>query len=171
MSWEIGYDEKWKRDIGYGVPSVCDYPGCDKKIDRGLAHVCGGEPYGGEHGCGLFFCPDHRDLCVDEGVQMCERCAAGEEPFEPTPDTMEWMQHKLTDESWAEWREENPTAVVALKVDFIYSQYRETYASGMEGTGMSDEEKQANMDSNFLAGVRAGMEVMAEVVSADGEDD
>lgn len=21
MSWSIGYDEKWQRDIGYGVPA------------------------------------------------------------------------------------------------------------------------------------------------------
>ena len=28
MGWSIGYDEKWQRDIGYGVPAICDYPGC-----------------------------------------------------------------------------------------------------------------------------------------------
>jgi hypothetical protein len=48
MGWSIGYDSKWKRDIGYGVPAPCDLPGCDKEIDRGLAFVCGTEPYGGE---------------------------------------------------------------------------------------------------------------------------
>jgi hypothetical protein len=26
------------------------------------------------------------------------------EPFEPKPDTPEWINHKLTDESWAKWR-------------------------------------------------------------------
>jgi hypothetical protein len=46
MSWAIGYDGRWKRDIGYGVPAYCDHPGCNEEIDRGLAHVCGGEPYG-----------------------------------------------------------------------------------------------------------------------------
>lgn len=59
MGWSIGYDSKWKRDIGYGVPASCDYPGCDAEIDRGLSYVCGGEPYGGEVGCGLYFCAAH----------------------------------------------------------------------------------------------------------------
>lgn len=54
MSWAIGYDENWKRDVGYGVPAICDHPGCNEKIDRGLAFVCGGEPMGGEKGCGLL---------------------------------------------------------------------------------------------------------------------
>jgi hypothetical protein len=44
MGWSIGYDENWKRDIGYGVPAVCDHPKCNKIINRGLSYVCGGEP-------------------------------------------------------------------------------------------------------------------------------
>lgn len=28
-------------------------------------------------------------------------------PFDPKPDTEEWIHHKMTDESWAEWRKEN----------------------------------------------------------------
>jgi hypothetical protein len=55
MGWSIGYDSKWQRDIGYGVPGVCDDPACAEKIDRGLSYVCGGEPYGGDEGCGLYF--------------------------------------------------------------------------------------------------------------------
>lgn len=27
MGWSIGYDDKWFRDIGYGVPAYCDHPG------------------------------------------------------------------------------------------------------------------------------------------------
>lgn len=56
MGWSLGYDDNWKRDIGYGVPSTCDHPSCNEEINRGLAHVCGGQPPGGEFGCGLFFC-------------------------------------------------------------------------------------------------------------------
>jgi hypothetical protein len=56
MSWAVGFDSNWKRDIGYGVPATCDRPGCGTGIDRGLAYVCGGQPYGGEEGCGLYFC-------------------------------------------------------------------------------------------------------------------
>ncbi len=103
MSWSIGYDEKWKRDIGYGVPSVCDHPGCGVAIDRGLSYVCGGEPYGGEDGCGLYFCSNH--LYIMNRVQQCECCVHGsDETFTPTSDTPEWIHHKATDPSWAEWR-------------------------------------------------------------------
>ena len=109
MGWSIGYDENWKRDVGYGVPCVCDHPGCNRRIDRGLAYVCGGEPYGGDDGCGLFFCEKHG------GGMQCERCLAGGEPFEPKPDVRRWVRHKLTHESWAQWRRENPEEVAALR--------------------------------------------------------
>lgn len=112
MAWSIGYDTQWNRDIGYGVPAFCDYPCCRAEIDRGLSHVCGGEPYGGEQGCGLYFCGKH---LVNGGVcQMCERCDEAKEPFNPTPDHPEWIAHKLTDESWKEWRELHPKAVETM---------------------------------------------------------
>jgi hypothetical protein len=41
---------------------------------------------------------------------LCERCANQADPFDPTPDTPEWMRHQLTDESWARWREDNAEA-------------------------------------------------------------
>ncbi|MBO0813536.1 MAG: hypothetical protein J2P30_00045 [Actinobacteria bacterium] len=107
MGWQVGYDSNWNRDIGYGVPATCDQPGCGEKIDRGLAYVCGGEPYGGENGCGLYFCGEH---LAGEG-QQCERCLNQEPPFSPTPDTAEWLNWKLTDESWEQWRAENPAEV------------------------------------------------------------
>jgi len=101
VGWSIGFDQRWRRDVGYGVPATCDYPGCERSIDRGLAFVCGGRPYGGAFGCGLFFCSDHQfgvefplgDLTPSEvepdGLvsvdddgnpviyvgQVCERCA------------------------------------------------------------------------------------------------
>lgn len=114
MSWAVGYDSKWKRDIGYGVPSICDHPECGEAIDRGLAYVCGGEPYSGEEGCGLFFCGWHMQLGARR--QQCERCTEEEPPFEPTPDTREWMEWKLADESWGRWRDENPAEVEAIRV-------------------------------------------------------
>jgi hypothetical protein len=112
MGWAVGYDEHWRRDVGYGVPALCDHPGCGAHIDRGLSYVCGGQPYGGEHGCGLFFCARHRHL-AEEG-ELCIRCFDGEDPFEPTPDVLEWSQHKLTDESWREWRALHPEEVAKL---------------------------------------------------------
>jgi len=111
MSWSIGYDKTWKRDIGYGVPAWCDHPGCMVEIDRGLSYVCGGEPYGGEHGCGLYFCGEHQDFGKH---QLCERCASQQDSFEKKPDHPNWIKHKLTDPSWKAWRLENPEACAAL---------------------------------------------------------
>ena len=106
MGWAVGNDGG--RDIGYGVPAICDHPGCGAAIDRGLGHVCGyGEPYGGDFGCGRYFCAKHG------GGQLCVQCRAGEAPFDPTPDTAEWVRHKLTDDSWAAWRAANPEWVAA----------------------------------------------------------
>lgn len=116
MGWSIGYDNQRKRDIGYGVPATCDQPGCGREIDRGLSYVCGSEPLGGESGCGLYFCAEH--LRYDHGAShtlLCERCLASQEPFTPTPDTAEWNRHKLTDPSWAEWREKFPDEVERLQ--------------------------------------------------------
>jgi hypothetical protein len=45
----------------------------------------------------------------------CVRCNAFEEPFPPKPDHLKWIQHKLTDESWEEWRKENPEEVKKLE--------------------------------------------------------
>lgn len=113
MGWSIGYDNNWKRDIGYGVPAICDHPGCGAEIDRGLGYVCcDHQPQGGERGCGLYFCPDHQHM-TEKHHQLCSRCLRGNDPFEPTPDTQEWINHKLTHESWAEWREQNPEWVAA----------------------------------------------------------
>lgn len=119
MGWSIGYDTNWHRDIGYGVPATCDHPGCGAAIDRGLAHVCGGEPYGGDHGCGLYFCGAHLWVGLRK-PQACERCRDAKEgddvkPFDPTPDTPRWMRHKLRHHSWATWRAENPSEVAAIK--------------------------------------------------------
>ena len=118
MGWSIGYDSNWQRDIGYGVPAVCDRPGCGEAIDRGLSHVCGDEPRGGEKGCGLYFCERHlsgsRKL-DDRYVRVCGRCDKNRPPYDPTPDTREWVEWKLTDGSWGQWRDENPGQVEAMK--------------------------------------------------------
>lgn len=114
MSWSVGYDERWKRDIGYGVPCKCDHPGCDNEIDRGLGYVCADQqPYGGDRGCGLYFCPDHQHM-TEKHHQLCSRCLRGNKPFTPKPDVAEWMRHKLTCETWQQWRDENPEEVKRL---------------------------------------------------------
>jgi hypothetical protein len=119
MGWAVGFDSNWGRDIGYGVPTICDQPECDIEIDRGLGWVCGGEPYGGEHGCGLFFCWEHGHLTyterADDHPPLCERCVKGEKPFTPKPDVAEWVNWKLTDPSWQQWRDENPEEVEKMR--------------------------------------------------------
>jgi hypothetical protein len=116
MGWSIGFDERWKRDIGYGVPAVCDHPDCTEEIDRGLSFVCGDEPYGGDRGCGLYFCSKHQVGSVRGGSQLCERCYPRvRKSFTPKPDVREWIEHKLTDKSWARWRKESRKEVAELK--------------------------------------------------------
>lgn len=120
MGWSIGYDDNWKRDIGYGVPATCDHPECNARIDRGLAYVCAHqEPYGGEEGCGLYFCHAH----LVGG--MCERCASKTDdgpyvaPFAAKPDHPDWIEWKLTDPSWKRWRAENPGTVEKMKASLV----------------------------------------------------
>lgn len=115
MGWAVGYDIQWKRDVGYGVPAICDHPKCNEEIDRGLAYVCGGEPYGGDFGCGLHFCGSHlwhrHPRGEDRIYQNCHRCMTYKLPYNPKPDVQEWIAHKLTDPTWAEWRDEHPEFV------------------------------------------------------------
>jgi hypothetical protein len=110
MGWSIGYDSRWRRDIGYGVPAECDHPKCREEIDRGLSCVCGGDPYGGEHGCGLYFCGKHLSYHDFRGgvcKPVCPACDSYRKPYKPKPDVKEWTDHKATDPSWEEWRRKN----------------------------------------------------------------
>lgn len=109
MGWSIGYDSKWKRDIGYGVPAYCDHPGCLAEIDRGLSYVCADKhPYGGE-GCGRYYCADHRGCLDDEGGCPHDLRAP------VSPEHPDWLRHVLTDESWQQWRDENPAEVAKAR--------------------------------------------------------
>lgn len=108
MSWAVGYDDRW---IGYGVPAICDQPDCSTKIDRGMAYRC--------ICCGLFFCTWHLDglnledqPAIHPGSGVCDRCTAGLPPYEPTPDSIEWISHQLHDPSWAAWRAEQRTSTL-----------------------------------------------------------
>lgn len=103
MGWSIGWCPNWNRDIGYGVPAYCDFPGCNEEIDRGLSYKCLNED---DFECTLFFCENHRIACED-----CESCYLVAKPNEHP----EWINWKLTDESWKQWREENPEEVEKLK--------------------------------------------------------
>ena len=120
MGWGLGYDSRWKRYIGYGVTAYCDAPKCNEEIDRGLSYVCGAqEPYGGDNGCGLYFCSKHlfyhrfRDMEYER--EFCKRCIRRRAPYEPKPEHPEWVNHLLTDDSWADWRKENADEMSRLK--------------------------------------------------------
>ncbi len=117
MGWSIGFSEALQRDIGYGVPAFCDHPGCTAEIDRGLPYVCGSEPYGGEHGCGMHFCAEHRQISGLKRhlVELCKRCYHGKARFDLKPDHPKWMRWKLRHASWAEWRQENPEKVEQIR--------------------------------------------------------
>lgn len=119
MGWSLGFDSTWNRDIGYGIPAICDHPKCNKKIDRGLSYVCGSDPYGGEYGCGLYFCEDHmpgyrKPHGSDRNISLCFRCERYKQPYKAKPDCKEWIRFKLKDKSWKQWRDENPKEVIRL---------------------------------------------------------
>jgi hypothetical protein len=106
MGWAVGEHEgRW---VGYGVPAICDQPTCSEGIDRGLAYRCGDLT---DAGCSRFFCEDHLLGFVEDdeggGVSVCERCSNDQPPFDPKPDTAEWIRHQLTDPSWEQWRTQN----------------------------------------------------------------
>lgn len=106
MGWSVGTG-KDGRDIGYGVPALCDHPDCDKQIHRGLSYICGMINTDGEdRGCGLHFCLNHLRYSLKFG-QLCPRCWPKQrKPFTRKPDIAEWVEHKRIDPSWADWRAE-----------------------------------------------------------------
>lgn len=120
-----------KRWGGYGVPAICEHPDCNEEIDRGISFACGGEPFS-EYGCDRYFCSQHLEItciahfgeeCPDEledcdSVELCERCAKGEEEFPYKPEHPDWIKHLLTDGSWKEWRKESPIEVEELKKQY-----------------------------------------------------
>lgn len=68
------------REAGYGVDAVCDEPGCDAKIDRGLAYLCGAQPDPDDgEGCGRYFCGEHLFIAddLDWLGGICGTCVAG----------------------------------------------------------------------------------------------
>lgn len=99
MGWSIGYDDRWHRDIGYGVPAYCDHPGCDAEIDRGMGWKCEGEGCG----CGKFYCEQHRHVA-----------SAHTHDAPPSREHPLWINHLLTHDSWQKWRDQHPAKVAVL---------------------------------------------------------
>lgn len=77
MGWGSGTN-KDGREVGYMIEAVCDKDGCETKIDRGLAYVCGDMHDGGDYGCGKYFCLEHLvHFSPGAGVHphsLCEEC-------------------------------------------------------------------------------------------------
>lgn len=118
MGYSVYEEPDKNRWAGYGVPAECDFPGCSAKIHRGLDYKCdiiyryedvisNGEVIDQIEvevdGCGLFFCHNHL-YKHDQHENLL-----------PKLDTKEWLEFMLSDESWAEWRKENPERVESMK--------------------------------------------------------
>lgn len=68
------------REVGYKVYGPCEFPNCNRRIDRGLAFVCGDSPESPDGGCGKFFCGDHLAFKEDTShIQLCPECRVGSE--------------------------------------------------------------------------------------------
>jgi hypothetical protein len=91
--------------MGYRCEEYMDY----RYLDGDGNEVSGDDPYWEEEigeekeGCYLHFCSIHEY----HGVH-------GDDVF-PKPDTYEWTCFMLTDESWEEWRQENPDSVRVME--------------------------------------------------------
>lgn len=79
MGWGYCGKDKDGRGIGYNVSAVCDHPGCNKKIDRGLAFACGEMHGEDELSCHRYYCTRHLTTVVeaphnDRFTTVCESC-------------------------------------------------------------------------------------------------
>jgi hypothetical protein len=64
----------------------------------------------------LHFCSDHLHFIEESDFPLCDRCCREEEPFNPKPDTEEWINHQLTDPTWEQWRREEPEAAAQARI-------------------------------------------------------
>jgi len=83
-----------------------------------------------EYGCDRYFCGKHlqyiringygercrhKNDCECDIVNVCERCEKKKRLFPYKPEHPTWVKHLLTDESWVEWRKNNPQEVAELR--------------------------------------------------------
>lgn len=62
MGWaDCGNDSKG-RPIGYAFEAICDQPGCNTIIDRGLSYACGGMHGRNDFYCEKYFCEEHLNV-------------------------------------------------------------------------------------------------------------
>ena len=77
MGWANCGTDSEGRPIGYAFEAVCDHPGCERKIDRGLGYACGDMHGGDEYSCEKYFCEQH--LCIVQTpdgryISLCGEC-------------------------------------------------------------------------------------------------
>lgn len=134
MGYKIGYQGKFKRFLGYGIPAICDHPGCETEIDRGMGHACyEGVPY--DSACGGFFCSEHHENYVypdeiedlhqeelnqlgldpDEDYSDIDGAVCCRHSMEKHKEAATWINFILTDESWEKWREKYTEQTANLK--------------------------------------------------------
>lgn len=141
MSYEMYFSTQHKRWQGYGVPAVCDHPGCKETIIRGVGYMCCENP-NNPVSCGGFFCDDHREvtiihksefddieddedaineLLVDYDLQEVPefdeddcfyRCDHSPIEYKEHP---KWVAHVESDPTWAQFRLEDPEAFKTMQ--------------------------------------------------------
>jgi hypothetical protein len=100
MGWAGPFHLADGRMGGYAVQAVCDQEGCEEKIDRGLAYVCGDMHDGDEHSCGRYFCASHLFMGVGLPNQMCEACAETFERENPEKVAAALAEFEAARERW-----------------------------------------------------------------------
>ena len=78
MGWADCGTDSQGRPIGYAFPAVCDHPGCEERIDRGIAYVCGDMHGEDEVSCEKYFCENHKRnfvLGCNHETTVCDACA------------------------------------------------------------------------------------------------
>lgn len=78
MGWANCGKDSRGRNIGYAHAAKCDHPGCNKRIDRGLAYACGGMhgTGSGSFECEGYFCPAHLKSVTLDALYMGQQCFA-----------------------------------------------------------------------------------------------
>jgi len=99
MGYQVYFNSSNNRWQGYGVPGVCDFAGCDEDIDYGLGFAC--ESY--DCGCEAYYCYNHLGFIHNE------------QTIDIKHDSIEWLEHILTDPEWEEFRKEHPNRIRVYK--------------------------------------------------------
>jgi len=74
VGWSLCGKNDHGQEIGYSVEAVCDEPGCEVAINRGLAYLCG-RMHEDSETCHKYYCQEHLyHADVGPGGGLCARC-------------------------------------------------------------------------------------------------